>query len=224
VRPAALLCLDEPTNHLDLASREVLESALAAFPGTIVFISHDRYFINRIATAVVEVAAGRLTSYPGSYDDYLDAKARAADPTAAAAAGAGHARPAARPAPEPTTRPPRLARASKARAGADGERRAAARPAAAPTPAPAAPVARIIKKKPAPEVRELRRRVEELEHQIHALEQRIAQIGATLTDPKLYLDGDRVRAVSRERKAAEEQMTGLLREWEEVSTALAAHE
>ena len=89
---------------------------------------------------------------------------------------------------------------------------------------PAAPVARIIKKKPAPEVRELRRRVEELEHQIHALEQRIAQIGATLTDPKLYLDGDRVRAVSRERKAAEEQMTGLLREWEEVSTALAAHE
>ena len=52
VRPAALLCLDEPTNHLDLASREVLETALAGFPGTIVFISHDRYFINRIATVV----------------------------------------------------------------------------------------------------------------------------------------------------------------------------
>ncbi|HEX9822079.1 MAG TPA: ABC-F family ATP-binding cassette domain-containing protein, partial [Methylomirabilota bacterium] len=76
VRPAALLCMDEPTNHLDLASREVLESALAGFPGTIVFISHDRYFINRIATVVVEVARGTLTRYPGSYDDYLDAKAR----------------------------------------------------------------------------------------------------------------------------------------------------
>jgi ABC transporter C-terminal domain len=103
---------------------------------------------------------------------------------------------------------------------------AARRPTAAPLPPPAppGPVARIIRKKPAPEVRELRRRVEELERQIHALEQRIAQIGATLTDPKLYLDGDRVRAVSRERKAAEAQMTGLLREWEEVSTALAAHE
>ncbi|PYN94423.1 MAG: ABC transporter, partial [Candidatus Rokuibacteriota bacterium] len=76
VRPAALLCLDEPTNHLDLASREVLEAALAGFPGTIVFISHDRYFINRIATAVLEVAGGILTRYPGTYDDYLDAKAR----------------------------------------------------------------------------------------------------------------------------------------------------
>src|SRR4030095_11319922 len=55
VRAAALLCLDESTNHLDLASREVLEGALAAFPGTIVFISHDRYFINRIATGIVEI-------------------------------------------------------------------------------------------------------------------------------------------------------------------------
>src|SRR5204863_9089605 len=83
VRPAALLCLDEPTNHLDLASREVLEAALAGFPGTIVFISHDRYFINRIATSVVEVAEGRLVTYLGDYDDYLAAKARVTDASAA---------------------------------------------------------------------------------------------------------------------------------------------
>src|SRR5207245_10356993 len=76
-RPAALLCMDEPTNHLDLASREVLEEALAAFPGTIVFISHDRYFINRIATGIVEINRGALVTYLGSYDDYLDPKARA---------------------------------------------------------------------------------------------------------------------------------------------------
>src|SRR6266571_2296565 len=71
VRPAALLCMDEPTNHLDLASREVLEDALGAFPGTIVFISHDRYFINRIGTRIVQVDRGTLTSHLGSYDDYL---------------------------------------------------------------------------------------------------------------------------------------------------------
>src|SRR5881409_57477 len=82
VRPAALLCMDEPTNHLDLASREVLEEALAAFPGTIVFISHDRYFINRIATGIVEINRGALVTYLGSYDDYLDTKARASlEPT-----------------------------------------------------------------------------------------------------------------------------------------------
>jgi ATP-binding cassette subfamily F protein 3 len=106
VRPAALLALDEPTNHLDLPSREVLEEALAAFPGTIVFISHDRYFINRVATRIVEVEAGVLTPYLGGYDDYREAKARAEAPAPPVApAGARAARPGpaarrARPSPE----------------------------------------------------------------------------------------------------------------------------
>jgi ATP-binding cassette subfamily F protein 3 len=80
VRPAALLCMDEPTNHLDLASKEVLEEALAGFTGTIVFISHDRYFINRMATHVVEVDRGRLTTHIGNYDDYLARKSRPEPP------------------------------------------------------------------------------------------------------------------------------------------------
>ena len=84
VRPAALLCMDEPTNHLDLASKEVLEEALAAFNGTIVFISHDRYFINRIATHVVEVDHGRLTTHLGNYDEYLDRKSGPVEPPAPA--------------------------------------------------------------------------------------------------------------------------------------------
>ena len=83
---------------------------------------------------------------------------------------------------------------------------------------------RLVKKRPTGEVRELRRRVDEVERKIHALERRIADIGAVLSDPRLYLDGDRVRAVSGERKAAEVEMAGLLREWEDLSTALAAHE
>src|SRR5262249_25290197 len=76
VRPAPLLCLDEPTNPLDLASRALREAALGAFPGTMVFISHDRYFINLLATKVVEVAGGRLTVHPGNYDDYRGASRR----------------------------------------------------------------------------------------------------------------------------------------------------
>ncbi len=111
VRPAALLCMDEPTNHLDLASKEVLEEALAAFTGTIVFISHDRYFINRIATHVVEVDRGRLTTHLGNYDDYLARKTQAeAGPagTPRAAAGAEAPRPASRPS-QKTVQPPRKA-------------------------------------------------------------------------------------------------------------------
>jgi len=192
VRPAALLCLDEPTNHLDLASREVLEGALAAFPGTIVFISHDRYFINRIATGIVEINEGALVTYLGSYDDYLDAKARIA------AAPISAATPAARPAaiaPARAEQGPRSRADSPARAG-----------------------------KVAKDVRELRRRLEDVERQIHALEARLAEIGERLGDPAFYADGERVRAVSAERKSAEEQVTWLMREWEQLSTALAAHE
>src|SRR5216117_3164471 len=78
VRPASLLLLDEPTNHLDLRARAILEEALDQYTGTIVFISHDRYFINRIGTAVCEVKDGRLDLRPGSYDDYVERAAAAA--------------------------------------------------------------------------------------------------------------------------------------------------
>jgi ATP-binding cassette subfamily F protein 3 len=71
LRPANVLVLDEPTNHLDVNACEVLEDALAAYAGTLVVISHDRAFLNAIATRVVEVRAGVLREFPGNYDDYL---------------------------------------------------------------------------------------------------------------------------------------------------------
>ncbi|WP_142378806.1 ATP-binding cassette domain-containing protein, partial [Streptococcus agalactiae] len=65
-----LLILDEPTNHLDIDSIETLEAALEDFKGTIFFISHDRYFINKIGERVIAVEDHVLKSYPGNYDDY----------------------------------------------------------------------------------------------------------------------------------------------------------
>lgn len=72
---ANLLILDEPTNHLDLDSKEVLESALIDYPGTLLFVSHDRYFINRIATKVLELTPNGITEYLGNYDYYMEKKA-----------------------------------------------------------------------------------------------------------------------------------------------------
>ena len=94
-RPSNLLLMDEPTNHLDLASREVLESALATFPGTIAFISHDRYFINSVASKIVEVRRpvqnepSRVFQYPGDYDYWMWKRAHeVAEEEAVAAAAA----------------------------------------------------------------------------------------------------------------------------------------
>ena len=72
LRKDNVLLLDEPTNHLDMDSREVLEDALADFPGTIIAISHDRYFINRFATKVVVLTQDGLLEYLGNYDDYFE--------------------------------------------------------------------------------------------------------------------------------------------------------
>jgi len=69
-----VLILDEPTNHLDLDSKEVLENALIDYPGTILFVSHDRYFINRIATKVIELQREGSTEFLGDYDYYLEKK------------------------------------------------------------------------------------------------------------------------------------------------------
>jgi ATP-binding cassette, subfamily F, member 3 len=69
-----VLLLDEPTNHLDLDSKEILEAALINYPGTLLFVSHDRYFLNRLTTRTVELADGKTTSYLGDYDYYLEKK------------------------------------------------------------------------------------------------------------------------------------------------------
>jgi len=79
LRPANLLLLDEPTNHLDIASKEVLLQALKGYKGTMVFVSHDRYFVDTLASRVVEVAARRATAYIGNYEEFLRSKSGEGD-------------------------------------------------------------------------------------------------------------------------------------------------
>src|SRR5208283_2261260 len=71
LRPSNFLLLDEPTNHLDLRAKDVLLEALAKYTGTVVFVSHDRYFIDKLATRVFEIGGAEVHAFPGNYEEYL---------------------------------------------------------------------------------------------------------------------------------------------------------
>jgi ATP-binding cassette subfamily F protein 3 len=237
-RPAALLCMDEPTNHLDLASKEVLEEALSGFTGTIVFISHDRYFINRIATQVVEVEHGHLATHLGSYDDYLDHKsaAPATEGSAGRSAGASGST------------------AKGGSAGADGangersrssaDRRSAGVPRLSGDGGSAGAISgppqlksskketvdsRTVDSKPDArkkdrtldrEIRSIKTRLAAVEAQIHEMEARLQDIGLSLADPDLYRDGQRARDIAQARRDTEERVAWLMKEWEDLSVRL----
>ena len=234
-RPAALLCMDEPTNHLDLASKEVLEAALGGFTGTIVFISHDRYFINRIATQVVEVARGQLTTHLGTYDDYLEAKAAAAATTAQrptaperSTASERSTAPERPTAPEGSTAPDRLTapkRNAANRTGARDSRESADGGSAGAISGP--PHKKSLKKETADsrkaidrEIKAIKIRLTAVEAQIQELEARQQEIGLALADPDLYRDGQKAREIAQSRKETEERVAWLMKEWEELSLRL----
>ena len=237
-RPAALLCMDEPTNHLDLASKEVLEEALSGFTGTIVFISHDRYFINRIATQVVEVARGQLTTHLGTYDDYLDAKAAGAAATAPrppvperSTASERSTAPRRSTASEGSTAPDRLTAPKRNAAndtGVRGSRESADGGRAGAIPGP--PHMKSLKNEAGDskktnkaidrEIKAIKVRLSAVETQIQELEARQQEIGLALADPDLYRDGQKAREIAQSRKETEERVAWLMKEWEELSLRL----
>jgi ATP-binding cassette subfamily F protein 3 len=238
-RPAALLCMDEPTNHLDLASKEVLEDALSGFTGTIVFISHDRYFINRIATQVVEVAHGQLTTHLGTYDDYLESKA-----TAAATPPEGSTAPERLTAPKRSTTPKRSTapeRSTAPKGSTAPERKSADHTSVRGSSRESAdwgsagaisgpPHIKSSKNETRDskktnkaidrEIKAIKIRLTAVEAQIQELEARQREIGLALADPDLYRDGQKAREIAQSRKETEERVAWLMKEWEELSLRL----
>ncbi|MGD0264541.1 MAG: ABC-F family ATP-binding cassette domain-containing protein [Candidatus Methylomirabilota bacterium] len=207
LRPSNLLCLDEPTNHLDVTAREILEEALEQFEGTMLFISHDRYFINRMATKVVEVRDGRLWEFAGDYDYYLEKSAEGRAPSAESRESwqqAAGRRQQAEDRTEPRASSAESKKAPAAKPRSKEERRAEAE-------------ARQQKSRA---IAPLKARLKELESEIATIEARVRNLNDQMANPDLYRDSGKAREVARERKTLEEQAASLYGKWEELALRL----
>ena len=203
--PPNLLLMDEPTTHLDMSSIDALAYALDQFQGTLIFISHDVYFIRALANHVVHVNAGRLTHYPGGYQYYLD-KTQAVSERAGLTAGLSNP-PAAK-----STQDRAAKQKSSNRADAD----------------PGSAAGRKEQKRLEAEQRQTRSRerkarqttVEQLESEIHQLETRQAELIAALEQPETYEKGGSAVAINRELMEVQERLASSNREWEQAATEL----
>lgn len=183
------LILDEPTNHLDIASKEILEDAINSYSGTVLYVSHDRYFINRTAHRILELSDGRLTQYLGNYDYYLEKKAQQSAAQASEAAsirgfGMGQTF-------SQTSTAAGDASASKLSWQAQKEKEAARR-----------------KRENA---------LKKCEEQIATLEARDAEIDEEMFSPSVATDVAALQRLSREKDNISEKLMELMDEWETLS-------
>ncbi len=188
--PPNLLLMDEPTTHLDMASIDALVSALGQFEGTLVFISHDVYFIRQLARHVLHVNAGQLTHYHGDYQYYLD-KTSAASAQAALTAGGRE---------EKASSAPTDDKRAKLR---DQKRQEAE--------------ARQARSR---ERKTRQKMVDDLEKQIARLEQRQKELTAELENPDTYQQPGRAVAVNRELTGVTDDLTEATAKWEQAAAKL----
>jgi ATP-binding cassette, subfamily F, member 3 len=194
--PGNFLLLDEPTNHLDMRAKDVLLTALQEFNGTVVFVSHDRYFIDKLATRVIEVADGKVEVFPGNYEDYLWRKngGGAVEAPALPKANAPHA----------------------AKSHANAQKAAA--------PKTAAPVAEAkddkLRRLNPIKLRQMKDRQRSIEDEITRLEVEIADFEQALS---AYQSAEMSVEIAGILASRREDMKNLLAEWEEVSKILEAN-
>jgi ATP-binding cassette subfamily F protein 3 len=208
LRPSNTLLLDEPTNHLDLDSKDVLLDALVDYGGTLVFVSHDRYFIDRLATRIVEIGRGEAHVYPGNYEEFLWHKEHTDAPPATGARRGG------RLAPPPVLPAPRE-RAASARPLSMEARRGARKTAVH------ADSEREARKRATAEARRLertladrRRRIADLEARIAEREQAIKTIEAAMASPGFYENHEAAQGVVGQHQALMWEVGDLMHQWE----------
>ena len=193
LRPSNTLLLDEPTNHLDIDSTNVLLDALVDFGGTLVFVSHDRYFVERIATAIIEVGQGEAVRYPGAYEEFCWSKTH-----------------------RETARPDADRRPSPAPVGAN-PRKAAGQAASRPS----GPAGRDERRQQVQTERRLKReqaarqkRIGDLERRIADREREIRVIEKTMAAPGFYDDRTAARPVVDRHQNLMWEVGTLMGQWE----------
>ena len=206
---ANFLLLDEPTNHLDITSKEILESALNRYTGTVLYVSHDRYFINRTATRILDLTNGSFINYIGNYDYYLEKKEDVEAAFAArqmAQTAANH--------PTGTNSPQAASTASSISSSRTSQTAMTASSAGSPADG------KIDWKAQKEEQARLRKRQNELkkvEDKIHELETRDGEIDGLLSQEDVYTDVSRLMELNKEKESIQKELEVLYEKWEELA-------
>jgi ATP-binding cassette, subfamily F, member 3 len=235
LNPSSVLLLDEPTNHLDLDSKEVLLDALGDYGGTLVFVSHDRYFVDKLATKVIEVGGGEAPLYPGGYEDFLywkkqrEAGVTTGMPVAVArrredmedgTASVSTAVPPKAPSSSPSSATHPASKASSGKHSVPKPAKApASHPVAAPPSDPLAPRLRQSSAPPERQVleRELKRsktRLAELEKRVTETEQAVKALESSMAAPGFYDDRERAAQAAEEHQKLMWETGDLMAQWE----------
>ncbi len=191
---ANFLILDEPTNHLDIQSREILEDAVCAYTGTVLCVSHDRWFINRIATRVIDLTGRILISYPGNYDYYLEKH-------------------------EELTRR-FVSSDTHTSGGVIQSSNASHLSMAAPVSSSEGSAGKTDwekKKKEQALARKKESRLSELEKKISACEARSAEIDDLLTREEVFTDLEQITKLAKEKEQVEKELETLYDQWAELA-------
>jgi len=189
VKPANLMLLDEPTNHLDISSQEVLQEAMAQYEGTIIVVSHNRFFVNSFVNKVLEIRDGKATVYEGNVEDYLERRKKERDQVERTVAE------------EPVAAD---SEEMQQEVGQPLDRKALRRERAQ------------MREKLGRALNPLKSQVKKTEEQIEELEGRKKELETLMADPELYQDQERWTEVSREYASVERRLERTYAQWEEA--------
>ena len=196
VRPANLMLLDEPTNHLDMSSQEILQEAMAQYEGTIIVVSHNRYFVNSFVNKVLEIRGGKATIFEGNIDDYLEHRRQEDSERGVQQAKIGA----------------QERKLEDADEGQGGDKKAQRKQRALDR--------QVLQRKIGP----WKKKSDEAERDIEQQERRKAELETLMADPELYGNPERWSAVSKEYGLLQRQLERTYQKWEEAQQAMEALE